>query len=247
VLRIEAGCGVKARCAAPRASANQQARSTKHKAGGSTGEGPANEECGEQGAALLIAVIAMMLLAGLALGLVVVSMTETRIAGNYRVASETSYAADAMLERVVQDLTGVPHWSDALSGLIKSGLIDSTRRPVLPSGDTVDLDAMTTDLRSDANLSGQWGANNPQWQLFAWGSTKTMTGLAVIDTRLYVAGWIGDDPSEQDGKPTVDSNGMVAVHVVAFGPGHAQRAVDAVVARVPGSSAVRILSWRQMK
>ena len=45
---------------------------------------------------------------------VMVSNTETKIAGNYRNSQEALYAADAAVERVVQDLLLIPRWNDIL-------------------------------------------------------------------------------------------------------------------------------------
>ena len=66
-----------------------------------------------------------MLLTSLGIGLVMLSNTEGAIASNYRAGSETLYAADAAVERVVQDLLLVPRWNDVLSGLTKSSFVDA--------------------------------------------------------------------------------------------------------------------------
>jgi Tfp pilus assembly protein PilX len=55
----------------------------------------------EQGTALVMALMAMLLLTALAAGLVMVSNTEVRIASNYGTGQEALYAADAAVERVV--------------------------------------------------------------------------------------------------------------------------------------------------
>ena len=60
--------------------------------------------------------MAMMLLTALGAAVVMVSSTETRISGNYRDSQEALYAADAAVERVVQDLLLVPRWNDILNG-----------------------------------------------------------------------------------------------------------------------------------
>src|SRR3989442_13643114 len=58
----------------------------------------------EQGVALIIALMAMLLLTALGMALTMTTMTETRITGNYRNGSEALYAADAAGEPVMQDL-----------------------------------------------------------------------------------------------------------------------------------------------
>ena len=67
--------------------------------------------------------MAMMLLTALGAAVVMVSSTETRIAGNYRNSQEALYAADAAVERVVQDLLLVPRWNDILAGTAQSGFV----------------------------------------------------------------------------------------------------------------------------
>ena len=59
--------------------------------------------------------MAMMLLTALGAAVVMVSNTETHIAGNYRDSQEALYAADAAVERVVQDLLLIPRWNDILA------------------------------------------------------------------------------------------------------------------------------------
>ena len=70
----------------------------------------------ERGIALIIALMSMLLLTALGLGLVMTTMTETMIAGNYRDSGEAMYAADAGVERVMQDLLTVPDWNRILAG-----------------------------------------------------------------------------------------------------------------------------------
>ena len=95
----------------------------------------------EQGTALIIALMAMMLLTALGAAVVMVSNTEIKIAGNYRNSQEALYAADAAVERVVQDLLLIPRWNDILAGTAQSGFIDGamTSAKSLPGGGTITL------------------------------------------------------------------------------------------------------------
>ena len=88
----------------------------------------------EKGTALVIALMAMMLITALGAATVMVSRTETAIANNYRNSQEALYAADAALERVVQDLLMVPRWNDILSGVATSGFIDGSSSATNGSG-----------------------------------------------------------------------------------------------------------------
>src|SRR5689334_12731777 len=95
----------------------------------------------ERGTALIIALMAMMLLTALGAAVVMVSNTETHIAMNYRNSQEALYAADAAVERVVQDLLLVPRWNDILNGTAQSGFVDGamTAAKTLPGGGTMTL------------------------------------------------------------------------------------------------------------
>src|SRR5689334_25175231 len=101
---------------------------------------------GEEGTALIVALMATMLLTALGLTLVLMSNTETAISANYRNSQEALYAADAAVERVVQDLLLIPRWNDVLAG-------DSTVSPActgvtgfLPKSQTLSafVDSSTT-------------------------------------------------------------------------------------------------------
>ena len=79
---------------------------------------------GEDGVALIIALMSMMLLMALGIALVLTTTTETRISANYREGTEALYAADAAVERVMDDILTVPDWNDILSGVRQSAFID---------------------------------------------------------------------------------------------------------------------------
>jgi hypothetical protein len=66
---------------------------------------------GEAGVALLIAVMSMMLMAALGSALILTTMTEAGVAGNYAAGVEAFYAADAAVNRTLADLPNVADWS----------------------------------------------------------------------------------------------------------------------------------------
>ena len=70
----------------------------------------------EQGVALVIALMTSTLLTALGVALIIVTNTETQITANFRNSQEALYAADAGVERVVQDLIMAPRWDDILDG-----------------------------------------------------------------------------------------------------------------------------------
>jgi hypothetical protein len=66
---------------------------------------------GEQGIALVIAVMSMMLMAALGAALVLTTTTEAGISASYVAGVEAFYAADAAVERTLADLPDVADWS----------------------------------------------------------------------------------------------------------------------------------------
>src|SRR3954462_3143962 len=95
----------------------------------------------EDGTALIVALMSMLLLTALAAAVVMMSSTEVKIAGNYNNGQETLYAADAAVERVVQDLLLIPRWNDILAGTVKSSLLDGgpTTAKAIPGGTAIVL------------------------------------------------------------------------------------------------------------
>jgi len=199
----------------------------------------------ERGTALIIALMAMMLLTALGAAVVMVANTETHIAGNYRNSQEALYAADAAVERVVQDLLLVPRWNDILSGTAQSGFVDGamTSSKTLPAGGHVTLccgaNTATGQLQSQTDTLNLWGANNPQWKLFAWGPLGDMLPNNQIDSPMYVAVWIADDPAETDGNPAADVNGTLTLHAEAIGPSGTRKVIEVTVARTSSTEIER--------
>ncbi len=194
----------------------------------------------ERGVALIIALMATMLLTALGVALVMVTMTETQIAANYRDGQEALYAADAGVERVVQDLLLVPRWNDMLTGTVQSGFIDSTATPTLPGGgETIDLAQATAALQAETDTANLWGANNPTWRLYASGRVTALLPTGTIDSWMYIAVWVADDPSEIDGNPLADTNGVLTLRAEAFGHGGTHKVVEVTVARTTSTEIER--------
>ena len=199
----------------------------------------------EEGVALIIALMAMLLLAALAAAVVMVSSTEVKIAGNYNNAQETLYAADAAIERVVQDLLLIPRWNDILAGTVQSSLIDgsASAQKAIPGGLSITLccgaNSATGQLQTFTSDQNQWGANNPQWRLFAYSPLKDLLSDVEIDSSAYIAVWVADDPAEIDGDPAADTNGTITLHAEAFGPSGARKVIEVTVARTSGTEIER--------
>ena len=214
----------------------------------------------EQGIALIMSLLAMMLLMALGTALVMTTMTETKIAGNYRNSFETLYAADGAVERVMQDILTVPNWDDILSGATTSAFIDGppSGQRTLPDGTQIDLTEATNIARcgkiacSAADLTEitderPWGVNNPVWQLYAYGPLEDMIPTGTIASRQYVIVWIADDSSENDNDPLKDGQppagcgnncatpnvgrGVISMLAQAFGPDGTTKTIEVTLAR----------------
>jgi hypothetical protein len=197
--------------------------------------GPAND----RGSALLIALLATLLLTSLGIGLLMMSDTETAISSNFRAGNETLYAADAAIERVMQDVLLVPRWNDMLAGTMQSAFVDDTLNPTLPSGDVLNLTSATAELQAQTDATAPWGLNNPQWHLFAYGPLNQMIGANSTSNGTYIAVWISDDPAEIDNNPSQDANGVVTVYAQAYGLHGTRRAVEVTVAKTDSSEIER--------
>jgi len=206
----------------------------------------------QNGVAMVIAMMAMLLMSALGLALVLTTTSETLISANFRNGQEAVYAADAVIERAVDDLLTVPDWNKLLSGAEQSGFIDGP-----PSGPRTLKDGSTIDLTQAINMANcqkisdctaaemnantgerPWGANNPRWKLYAYGNLNDMLPTETINSPYYVVLFVGDDPSENDNDPTTDGAsatnpgaGVLAMRAEAFGPRGAHKVIEVTLAR----------------
>ena len=179
----------------------------------------------EQGIALIMALMATTLMLALGIGLMLTTMTEGKIASNYRDGTEALYAADAAVERVMQDILTVADWNAMINPdntLATSAFIDGAAGPRTLSDNTVlDLVQATNlvncgkvDVCNAADLAAitaerPWGENNPRWKLYAHGPMTDMLptdGTGGINSPFYVVVWVADDPAENDNNPSRDGD-----------------------------------------
>jgi hypothetical protein len=204
----------------------------------------------ERGISLIIALMSTLLLTALGLGLVMITMTETMISANFRDGGEAVYAADAGVERVMQDLLTVPDWNQILSGALQSSFIDGAPSGTrsIPGGGTLDLTAATnlmncgkvttcSDAEMDAwSLERPYELDNPRWRLYAYSPLSSIIDTGTILSPLYVAVWVADDPAETDGNPSADGTvgpgaGVIMLRAKAFGPNGSEATIEAAVSR----------------
>jgi hypothetical protein len=206
----------------------------------------------ERGMALVVALLSMMLLSALGLGLVMTTMSETIITAHYRDSGEAMYAADAGVERVMQELLTVPDWNRILTGQVQSSLIDGlpTGTRTMPDGTPLDLTAATNTLNCgkattcsagemDAwSFERPYGVNNPRWNLFAYAPLTQIIETGTVPSTMYIVVWVADDIAENDANPLADGTlagnrgrGVLMLRAEAFGPQGAHSALEVTVAR----------------
>ena len=173
-----------------------------------------------RGAALVLAMMAVALLAALGLSLSVLTGTEMRVAANYTGAYEAMAAAETALEFAAHETLGMSDWSAVAAGKTRSAFVDGAPAGsrLLADGSSVDLTALTANL---GNLS---------WQLFAFGALNRLENLS---SSAYIVVWAASDPGGH--------KGILILRADAFGPLGTQRAVQATISRG------RILSWKAVR
>ena len=210
--------------------------------------------------ALIVALMAMLFMIALGTALILTTSTESKITRNFRTSSEALYAADAVLERAVDDVLTIPDWNTLLSGVARSAFTDGP-----PSGARALADGHRIDVGEIVNLANcrrtiacsnadmdaataerPWGLNNPRWQPFAWGYLNDITPTGTVNSPFYVVVMVGDDPSENDGNPLRGrlgacapgqasgcnpGTGVLALRAEAFGPFGAHKVIELTVSR----------------
>lgn len=227
----------------------------------------------ESGAALLIAIMAVLLISALGLTLALTTSVETVIAANYRDGVQGLHAAEGGLERALQDLSAEAEWDAVFGGATRSSFVDGppAGERTLADSSRINLTHILTEANcgrttpcSEAQMDAvtterPWGVNNPRWVLYSHAPLADLVGSSRLPTLYYVIVMVADDSSETDGDPLRDGvgppnpgTGMLSVRAEAFGPRGAHRAIDATLARTEpagppaGASGpvVRLLSWR---
>jgi hypothetical protein len=69
--------------------------------------------------------------------------------------------------------------------------------------------------------------------------SEMLPGTTDIDSSMYVAVWVADDPAEVDGNPLSDENGTLTLHAEAYGPSGTRKVVEVTVARTSGTEIER--------
>ena len=210
----------------------------------------------ERGAAMVLALMAVLFMTALGAVLMWTTSSETMIAGSFRHGEAARYAAEAAAERVLADLSAPGDWNRLLDGSIRSTFVDGTSggTRTLPDGSSIDLDQQLNlaNCQKATNCSiaemnagtadRPWGANNPRWKLLAHAPLNALLPDASLNSPYYAIVLVGDDPAETDNDPTVDGadpdnpgSGIIAIRAEAFGPRGAFRAIELTISRPAGA------------
>jgi hypothetical protein len=226
----------------------------------------------EHGFAMIMAIMGLLLIGAVGSALVLSTSVETLIARSFREGAGTLYAADAVAAYARLQLASDPDWTRVLNGAMRSSWADGAPRGPrsLRDGSTINLTeilnlancgtpaACSLQQTAAINPARPWGANNPRWQLYAWGRLADWVAGEAIDVWHYGVALVADDPAETDGDPLVDGPGpgfgVLLIRAEAFGPGRTHAVVEQTVARVstaePGRAdprEVRVVSWRVVR
>ncbi len=172
----------------------------------------------DDGMAVVIALLLAVLLGAIAAALVALTTTETLISLSFRHAQEASHGAEAALERALAR----PRRDGGLVARLGCAACQchldlrrrtdraahtgraqrSTCRSSPPSG------RRESDIRAGPDV---FGADSPEWRLFAHAPLSALMTGAGLDLPLYLVVWVADDEWDGDGNPAVDSNGRILV------------------------------------
>ena len=188
------------------------------------------------GAALLIALMAMLLMTALATALILTTITETRIASSYGAGIEAFYGADAAIERAIDDLRTIPDWSGLATKAATSTFVDGP-----PEGPRTLWDGATLDLGDETRMVRE--GDGPPWRLFAYGALARMLPPGRLKSRAYVVVWVADSPDA----PPPPGEEALSLLAQAYGPLGARRSLRVVLTRKPihDSKGILVVSWRE--
>ena len=182
----------------------------------------------EQGAVLILALMAVTVLMAIGTALVMTTSTETVIAGNFRSRREAFYAAEAVAELAVAELRGSADWAAFVEGADRSRFVDGAPDGVraLPADTPVNL----TTIVNLTNCGLPTACAGPsQWQLFAYGPLRDF--VPGSSSPFYVVAFLSGAQTES-GAP------LVTIRAESFGPRSSHQAIEVTVSRSPEGAAV---------
>src|SRR5262249_48646369 len=101
----------------------------------------------DDGAAMLMVVMAIGLIAALSVSLLLTSSSDVMVAAAFRAQRQGFYAADVMIERALIEIAAAPDWDAVAAGAIQSSFDDG------PIGARTLDDGIAIDLAEAVNLA----------------------------------------------------------------------------------------------
>ncbi len=186
----------------------------------------------------------------MAAALILLSSTETIIAGHFRNSIEVKFAAEAMMARGIDLVSSDDDWAASIAGVAPSAWTDGALggRRSLADGTMLDL-AQAVNLANcqktvpcaaqdlaAVSVDRPWGSNNPTWRPYAYGPLSDMLAAGTIDSSYYALLLIADDPAGSHrpaaaGAPAPPREG-IALRAEAFGPHGAHAVIEVAADRV---------------
>lgn len=195
----------------------------------------------ELGAALVVALLALTLIAAVGASLTLTSTGEAMVAGDFARIQEARYAAEAGMERAMTDLRAFDDWASLPGDDAMSGFTDGPAAGIrqLPAGGTLDL-GRVVNLANCGKVTAC--ASIPVWRLFAYAPLAVLLPAGAIRSSVYVVVLLADGPSatcaDGNAQPECSSGKQsLALRAEAFSARGAHQIVQAVVERpsTPGA------------
>jgi hypothetical protein len=181
----------------------------------------------EHGVALVVALLAMTVVSALGAALVLLTSTESIIAGNFRHSRQAFYAAEGIAELALAELRGLASWTPVVEGSQRSQFVDGP--PDGPRDRPIGSPVNLTEVFNLANCGVPTPCGGvPRWQLFAFGPVRDLLPGEGLESPFYVAALVGAVAPAEDGGLVVTIRGE------AFGPRGTHHAVDVTVSRTAG-------------
>jgi hypothetical protein len=218
------------------------------------------------GFVLLAVLLWLAVLATVALGAALVTMSEPATTAAAHDRARLRRAAESAATLAVLDLATRFDWRAIPAGSVASPFTDGGAGPRMVGGRAVDLavetwrrtcgrDSPCDDATTVLSTEGRpWGRRNPRWRLYAHLPFSRLDAAAGDACECYLVAWVSDDPADGDGDADadaphgVDGHGVLLVRGAAFGAGGGVAEVEALVAqpcRVSGAvcPGIRVQSW----
>ena len=191
--------------------------------------------------AILTALFATVLMAGLGMSLVLLGSAEAMLAGRDRDARVAAHAARGAAAIAVAELRAMPSWAGVIAPgtpadvcATPSSFVDDTLTPVPPwGGGALDLHAVTARVQAGSDAAVPAGRPVPVWRLFAYGPISRLIRSDVPRPPHYLAVWTADG-----------GGGVLLVRAAALGPAGGFSAVQLSLAREAAGAPPRLLVFR---